>query len=168
MGPRLWLKQVLPVDSIDYKGRTLDFTRGYLARLAQRFRADSQVPFLLATPANEHHSDLALARGDVRSLHPHRDGLYALIETTAQGSALLVDNPRLGVSARIVTDDQGPALEHVLGTLKPHVTGMKPWTPVELSSGARDVLDLTAAGYRGDDLTERAEARRLVAQLWRT
>lgn len=164
VGTRLWLKQVLPVARVDYRGRTLDFSRSYLARLAQRFPG-ARVPFLLATPANEHHSDLALARGDVRSLHAHRDGLYALIETTAQGSKLLEQNPRLGVSARIVSDERGPAIEHVLGTLNPHVTGMKAWKPIELSSGTRDVLDLTAAGYCGDDLTERQEARRLV-RLW--
>jgi len=171
VGARMFRKQVLPMAQIAYRGRTLDFTRSYLEELARNFNAGAadQVPFLLADAQNLHHSLPERFRGEVKGVEVEADGLYALIETSEEGSRLLAENPRLGVSARIRPATK--VLEHVLGTLDPVVTGMKPWEAIELSSGSAPVIDLTAASYAGEadlsqyaDSLERAVARRM-AQL---
>jgi len=165
---------VLPVGQVAYRGRTLDFTRDYLTELARNFNAGAadQVPFLLADAQNQHHSLPERFRGEVKGVEVEADGLYALIETSEEGSRLLADNPRLGVSARIRGDK---VLEHVLGTLDPVVTGMKPWEAIELSSGSAPVIDLTAASYTGEadlshaDSLEREVARRIAtSDRWPT
>lgn len=165
VGARLWRKQLLPLDRVAYRGGVLDFTRGYLTELARNFNAGAadQVPFLLADAQNQHHSLPERFRGEVKGVEVEADGLYALIETSEEGSRLLAENPRLGVSARIRPEPK--VLEHVLGTLDPVVTGMKPWEAIELSSGSAPVIDLTAASYSGevmDDSLEREVAQRLA------
>ena len=174
VGARMFRKQVLPVGQVAYRGRTLDFTRDYLTELARNFNAGAadQVPFLLADAQNQHHSLPERFRGEVKGVEVEADGLYALIETSEEGSRLLADNPRLGVSARIRGDK---VLEHVLGTLDPVVTGMKPWEAIELSSGSAPVIDLTAASYTGEadlshaDSLEREVARRIAtSDRWPT
>jgi len=176
VGARLWRKQLLPLDRVAYRGGVLDFTRDYLTELARNFNggAMDQVPFVLADAQNQHHSDPRRYVGDVKGVEVTDDGLYALIETSAGGSRLLTDNPRLGVSARIRPDTK--VLEHVLGTLNPVVTGMKLWEAIELSSGSAPVIDLTAASYTGEadlsqyaDSLERAVARRIAtSENWPT
>lgn len=162
VGRRLWRKQVLPVGRINYKGQVLDFTPDYLGNLASAFnaRAYDQVPFLLADPANRHNMDVERFRGEVKAMELAEDGLYLLLSTTKDGTRVLQENPRLGVSARIVTDlakadgrHFPAAIQHVLGTLDPRVTGMKPWEAVDLSNDL-PVVDLTAATYEGEHTME--------------
>lgn len=163
----VFVKQVLPKGSIEYQGRTLRFDRAYLDLVAANFRARAvdQVPFVLANERNQHNEDPARFRGEVKQLVVGNNGLYAVIETTAAGTRVLEENPRLGASVRL--RESGAVLEHVLGTLDPHVRGMRPWRTVDLAASA-EVLDLSRSTWRPPgDLTERQEARRL-AQLWRT
>jgi hypothetical protein len=70
------------------------------------------------------------------------DGLYVTLNPTERGARVLAENPGLGVSARIVEQYQRAdgkffpaAIQHVLGTLDPRVTGLGAWTP--LGDGGR-------------------------------
>lgn len=149
-------KQILPLGSINYKGRKITFDRKYLTDLAESFRegAYDQVPLVYATPENAHNLDPKNFGGEIVGFKVHNDGLYARIKADAQTRKVLARNPRLGVSARIVegleksdgrTFDR--AIQHVLLTMDPRVTGMKPWRTVDLSgyNGATQrVVDLTA------------------------
>lgn len=163
VGPRTFRKQVLKVGSVQYKGRTLDFTRDYLRRLADHFKrgAFDQVPFLLVNEKNEHVEDPEKFRGEVKGFELSSDGLDAIIEMNDDGARLVRNNPRLGVSARIIEAALGgggspkfsPAIKHVAATLDPHVTGMRNWEAVSdlgNSYSAGQVIDLTAAKYDGE------------------
>lgn len=77
------------------------------------------------------------------------DGLYGkIVFPTAEAAKAVLDNPDLGVSARIRPD--GGTLRggivHVLGTLDPQVSGMSPWQPADLSFEG-DVLDLSSEEF---------------------
>lgn len=186
VGPRTFRKQVLPVGQIDYKGRRINFDRSFLTDLAESFRAGAydQVPFILAAPDNSHTMDPERFRGEVKGLELSDDGLYALLELSEEGAAVVAANPNLGVSARIVEGLQRAdgkafprALQHVLGTLDPRVTGMKPWEPLNLSTEGGPLVDLTGAVFTNlqeapvstntDELTaeERAKFDRYVTEL---
>lgn len=153
-------KQILPLGSINYKGRTIAFTREYLADLAASFKkaAFDQVPFVLADQDNRHTMDPERFRGEVRGMELTNTGLDAIIEFPDEASAAAVrSNPNLGVSARIVegmTRADGKsfprAIQHVLGTLDPRVNGLQPWQAVNLSGYNSDiqVVDLTAEAYQ--------------------
>jgi hypothetical protein len=155
-GKNLFRKQLLPFTSIDYKGRTIDFTRDYLAGLVKAFndRAYDQVAFQLADAQNTHTEDPERFRGEIAALELTDDGLDVIVAATDDGAKVLRDNPRLGVSAKIV-EDYGRAdgkfftraLKHVLGTLDPRMTGMAPWEAVDAANDEGDVVDLTALEY---------------------
>lgn len=159
VGKTRWRKQVLPLGSINYKGRRIDFDGSYLMDLARSFKqhAYDQVPFVLANEKNEHHMDPKLFEGDVVDFVMTDDGLDAVFDLTPEGAALVQKNPRLGVSARIVeglAKSDGRtfkrAIQHVLATMDPRVTGLRPWQAVDLSaSGDIEVVDLTAETYEG-------------------
>lgn len=164
-------KQILPEGSIDYKGRKITFDRPYLAGLVQTHQANpfGQVPLLLDGPKAHDAQDVTTGalrdperyRGEVTGLRlageGERPGLYARLKfATPEGAKLVRDNPRLGVSARIIeglTRDGrtvGNALRHVLATLSPRVVGLSDWQAVSLASEEDeigDVLDFTAAEY---------------------
>lgn len=171
VGRRVFRKQILPVDRIDYHGRVLDFTPDVLRALARNFTAGrvDQVPFVLADPENRHNSDPERFRGEVKGLEVQPDGLYAVVETTDAGARALIDNPRLGVSARIIPDSpHGPTIEHICGTLNPHIKGMGDWTPADLSASAGQVIDLTDRVYSrdmADELTLTADEIRAFRDL---
>lgn len=163
LGRNLFRKHVLPVGSITYKGRRIDFSRGYLAKLADHFKAGAfdAVPFLLAKDDNTHTLDPERHRGEIKGFELADHGLDAIIELTDEGAKVVRENPRLGVSARIVEEGMPevecprkvPAVEHVLGTLQPRVNGLRDWETVsDLSRSypAEQVIDLTAATY--DDM----------------
>lgn len=147
VGPRLFRKQILPVGSLEYKGRKLDFTQDYLNKLHRNFAAGKfdQVPFLLVNDKNEHVDDPEKYRGELKATELASDGLYGIFELSEEGVKLVHDNPKLGVSPRIREDVE--AIEHVAGTLRPRTEGMgvKPWEQVELSGEqeAVDIVDLT-------------------------
>lgn len=159
VGKTRWRKQVLPIRTINYKGRVIDFNRPYLMDLARSFKqaAYDQVPFVLANENNEHHMDPKLFEGDVVDFVMTDDGLDAVFDLTPEGAELVRKNPRLGVSARIVeglAKSDGRkfkrAIQHVLATMDPRVTGLRPWQAVDLSaSDDIEVVDLTAETYEG-------------------
>lgn len=149
-------KQILPLGSINYKGRKITFDRKFLTDLAESFNAGAydQVPLVYATEDNQHNLDPKRFGGEVKRFRVRPDGLYATIAPDRETSKVLAKNPRLGVSARIVEGLEKSdgrkfdrAIQHVLLTMDPRVTGMKPWRTVDLSGyngGAHQVVDLTA------------------------
>lgn len=159
LGKNRFRKQILPLGSINYKGRKIDFNRRFLSDLVRSFknRAYDQVPFVLADGRNQHNEDPRNFRGSVRDLVLTEDGLDAVLELSADGAKLISNNPELGVSARIIemlekSDGRTfpRAIRHVLATMDPRVTGMRPWQAVDLSDdGDIEVVDLTAETYQG-------------------
>jgi len=145
VGKNLWRKQVLRPGSVEHKGQTLQFSDTALDRTIERFvgGAMDSVPFVLADAKNRHNDDPERVRGEVKTLDRQPDGLYATIELSDEGSALIERNPKLGASVRLTPDG---VLKHVCGTLDPVVQGMKPWEKVELSDDDT-VVDLTGDAY---------------------
>jgi hypothetical protein len=148
----LWRKQLLPRGTIDYKGRKISFDDKYLADLAASFRANAfdQVAFLLAKDDNSHTMDPERFRGEVKGMEVTSSGLDVLLDLTEDAADLVRKNPRLGVSARIIEGlnradgTKFPrAIQHVLGTLDPRVTGMASWQEVSLSEEVGDTVDMT-------------------------
>lgn len=159
-GGSAWRKKVLPVGEINYKGRVIKFDRLYLENLASSFRkgAYEQVPFQLADAANTHTNDPERYRGEVTGVSVEDDGLYITAQVTPEGNKLLMTNPRLGVSARIVEDYARAdgkyypaAIQHVLGTLDPRITDLGPWEAVEMSNAPDMIIDLSAAQFAGEE-----------------
>lgn len=169
----LFRKQILPFKTINYTApdgskRKLTFDRAFHQDLVNSYKAGAfpQVPFQLADSKNTHTNDPERTRGEITGLEMGADGLYALVRPlTEQAAELIRNNPKLGVSVRVVenyprSDGQffPRALQHVLGTLDPQVVGMKPWEEVQLTDPATDeTIDLTGNTYErttmGDDGT---------------
>lgn len=156
-GRRRFWKQILPVKSINYNGRKIDFDRKFHVDLAQSFRGEAfdQVPIVFADGENRHNMDPRNYGGDVLDVQARKDGTWALIEADKDAAKAIQRNPKLGVSARIrqgLEKADGRkfdrAIEHVLLTMNPRVTGMSPWQAVDLSEDADiEVVDLTAETY---------------------
>lgn len=151
---QVWRKQILPLGSINYQGRQIRFDTEYHKQLVRNFRAGAypQVPFQLADKDNAHTNDPERTRGELVDLRAEESGLYGYFKVAKP--ELLLNNQNLGVSCRIVenyareSDGKyfGHSLQHVLGTLDPRVTGMKPWESVELASGpATETVDLAGS-----------------------
>lgn len=165
VGRRVFRKQILPKTTINYKGQEITFDEPFLRDLAESYRqgAYDQVPFVFADPDNRHNMDPERFRGEVVGFELAEDGLDAIISVTKKGAKVLEENPRLGVSARIVEGlvksdgRQYPrAIQHVLATMDPRVTGMRGWQAVDLAvyNGPQDeVVDLTSATYEEHTVT---------------
>jgi len=160
LAAQTWRKRLLPIGTINYKGRSLKFSRDYLASLAAAFqnRAYDQVALQLADTENRHTNDPERFRGEVTGMELDDDGLYVTVHTTEAGSKVLEDNPRLGVSARIVEDyarSDGKhfpaAVQHILATLDPRIPGLGAWEAIEAATPAPDeVIDLSASTFAGE------------------
>lgn len=159
-GTRLWRKRLLPAGSINYKGRQLTFDPGYLSRLAAAFRdqAYPQVPFQLAPDDNSHTNDPERFAGEVTDMSAEPDGLWITLAATERGNRVLAENPRLGVSARIVEAFERSdgkywpeAVQHVLGTLDPRIPGLGGWQTVEASNDAEITIDLSGTQFTASD-----------------
>jgi hypothetical protein len=161
LGNRFWSKKLLPVGDVEYRGRVLHFTPRYLQDLAQAFTAGAydSVPFQSADGDNKHTNDPERTRGWLTGLDVRPDGLYCTVETTERGHARLRENPRLGVSARIVEQyarSDGKffpqALQHVLGTLDPRIPELGPWQAVEASNAAEvdETINLSNLAWEND------------------
>jgi hypothetical protein len=157
---KVWRKQILPLGSINYEGRQIRFDSEYHKQLVRNFRAGAypQVPFQLADKDNAHTNDPERTRGELVDLRAEESGLYGYFKVTKP--ELLLNNQNLGVSCRIVenyareSDGKffGHSLQHVLGTLDPRVTGMRPWESVELASAvASETVDLAATVWPEPD-----------------
>ncbi|HMG62556.1 MAG TPA: hypothetical protein VK599_06370, partial [Streptosporangiaceae bacterium] len=165
LGNRVWRRQILPVGDVNYKGRVLRFTKSYLQKLAQSFRdgAYAQVPFQLADAQNTHTNDPERTRGEITGMEVRDDGLWATAELSERGDALLRENPKLGVSARIVEDYERAdgkffpvAVQHVLGTLDPRISWMGgAWEAIEAASPVPEkVLDLSNEAFTALAVTD--------------
>jgi hypothetical protein len=161
LGNKLWRKRVLPIGDIQYQGRTLHFTPGYLAGLAEAFRsrAYDQVSFQLADAGNSHTNDPERHRGTIVDMQTEPDGLYITLDPTPAGEQVLRENPYLGVSARIVEQYQRAdgkfypaAVQHVLGTLDPRIPGLGAWQTIEAANTPSLVIDLTGSSYAGQEV----------------
>jgi hypothetical protein len=160
LGRKLWRKQILPIGSLNYEGRKLNFTRDYLGQLAQSFnaRAFDTVPFQLADDQNRHTNDPERTRGEILGVELATDGLYGTFSVTDKGDKILREFPNLGVSVRIVEDmERGTdgaqfpvALQHVLATWDPRVNAMRPWEAVTCANETSDVIDLSALVFTPD------------------
>jgi hypothetical protein len=160
-GATLWRKQLLPIGTINYKGRSIAFTREYLAGLVKAFssKAYDVVPFQFADHANTHTNDPERRRGTVRGMELTADGLDIIVEPGPGAAEHLKDYPDLGVSARIVEAyDRADgkffpaAIQHVLGTLDPRIPGLKPWRAVEAANDSAPLSGLwEAIDFSGDD-----------------
>lgn len=159
-GARHWVKRILPVGDVDYKGRKLRFTPDYLKSLADAFgaRAYDQVPFQIAPDDNRHSNDPERFGGEITGMEARDDGLYVTVSATERGDRVLAENPRLGVSARIVEEyarSDGKffpaAIQHVLGTLDPRIPGLGAWQAVEASNDAQVTYDLSNLHFAGDE-----------------
>lgn len=154
-GPRVFWKQILPKRTVHYTDKAgerqvVNFDDAYLADLANSTAVDS-VGFLLADESNRHTMDPERWRASVTTMEVREDGLYGKFEfPSAAHAKAVLDNPNLGVSARIregINKDDGSTVSrgiiHVLGTLDPQVGGMSPWQTADLSATDDDVLDLS-------------------------
>lgn len=173
LGGNVWKKHILPYGKIHYKGRTLDFSKNFAKKLVENFKRKpfDSVPFINVDGHNQHNSDPERVRGEVTNLELGEDGVYARVETNEKGTEYLKTvNPKLGSSVRVRFDWKrpadnkyfGPVLEHLAGTTLPHVPGLKPFAPADLSlvemserpsmlskhaPGAGGVEDLTACSF---------------------
>lgn len=161
----LFLKQILPFKSIDYTGpdgskRRLTFDRQFNQDLVDAYKAGAfdQVPFQLADSRNTHTNDPERTRGEIAGVELRNDGLYAQVRPlTPEAAQMLRDNPKLGVSVRVIENYKRSdgaffprALQHVLGTLDPQIHGMKPWEEVDMTSPETDsTIDLSNGTYEG-------------------
>lgn len=169
VGRRVFRKQVLPMRSITYKGRKIDFNKEYLTDLAEAFKAGAydQVPFVIANDQNQHNENPENFRGEIKGFELSSDGLDAVVEFTEEGASIVEQNPNLGVSARIIEGVEksdgrkfGRAIRHVLGTMDPVVTGLRPWTAIDLAvyTDGEQVVDLTNEAYDEEtDMTAPAQ-----------
>jgi len=159
-------KQILPMKRIHYTAKDgtrqqMDFNAEYLRGLAKAAAVDS-VGFLLADKDNRHTMDPERWRGKVAAFEvredgdPEQRGLWGkIVFPSTEAAKAVLDNPELGVSARIrpnVEKSDGTTVPagiiHVLGTLDPQVSGMSPWQPADLSNDEPgDVLDLSDEEY---------------------
>lgn len=169
----LWRKQILPLRKIQYKGRELNFDKRYLTELANSFKrgAFDQVPAQIADKDNKHNNSPHNFGGELTDVELAADGLYGYFKPSTDGAKILQENPKIGVSARILEGYQrsdgvhfGKALQHVLLTVDPHVSGMKPWEKIqELSAdeAPEDTIDLSA---ETEEETEMPQQRKSSTQ----
>jgi hypothetical protein len=160
VGASLWRKQILPIGEITYEGRKIRFDREYLAGLVKAFAAKAYdaVPFQFADAENKHSNRPEQRRGTVKALELTEDGLDVLVEADAAAQAHLAKYPDLGVSASIREGYERAdgkffpmALRHVLGTLDPRITGLRPWTPVDASNPDGPGALWQAVDFSADD-----------------
>lgn len=181
-GQLAFWKQILPMKAIHYTAKdgtrqVIDFTKDYLAGLATNTAVDS-LGFLLADAGNKHTMDPERWRGKIAKLEvredgtdPEASGLWGKVVFPSQEAAKAVlDNPELGVSARIRPNVQRsdgstvPAgLIHVLGTLDPQVSGMKPWQATDLSNDEDEILDLSEEEY--DEMPKSTEGQKAIEDM---
>ena len=156
-----WRKKLLPLGTINYKGRVLNFDRDYLGGLVASFRqrAYDQVPFQLAGDENKHTNDVERTGGQITDMTLEPDGLWIEMQPTDRGARVLRDNPGLGVSARIVEDygrSDGKkfprAIQHVLATLDPRIPGMGGWQAVEAANDVQVTVDLSGEQFQEETI----------------
>jgi hypothetical protein len=163
LGRRLFRKQLLPKTKIDYKGRELDFDDAYLDSLAEAFadQAFDTCPLVMAPSDNSHTMDPRAATGEIIGVERTADGLDILVAASDEAAKVLSENPKVGVSARIVEElsradgkSFRAAIQHALITYAPRIPNLRPWEAVECSQETDAVLDLSALVFTPDGVTD--------------
>lgn len=159
LGRKLYRKRILPIGELDYKGRKLNFNRAYNDNLAAAFRdgAFDTVPFQLAPDDNSHTNAVDRAAGEIVGLESTDDGLWSTISATDKGAAIIDEHPDLPVSVRVVEGytradgktvrEYPAALQHVLATWAPRISGMGRWEPISCAQETDEVIDLSALAF---------------------
>lgn len=136
----LWRVQVLPLGTVRYRVRDLNLTPEYLEAIAEAFSAGvfDIVPFQIA---DMHTNDPTCFRGEARELEVVADGMDAVIAATPEGDEAIRTTPGLAAAPRLFEDYRTAdgrtwpvALQHILGTTQPIITGLRPWRELEPSS----------------------------------
>lgn len=145
-GSNVFEKQVLPWGKFNYKGTSFEITPEWAdhAIKAHEERAFDQAVFALADENNSHHVDERPDRfgGEVLKFVKRSTGLNAIIKLTNKTAGLVRENKKLGVSVRFhngyIREADGRswpvAIDQVLGTTNPRITGMAPWKQIALSN----------------------------------
>lgn len=171
---RTFRKQILKKGTITYQGQRIAFDDAFCQEAVRAFHSGAydQVPFVLADMSNRHNMDPDRFRGEVVDMEVTPDGIDAVVKTTKAGAKAIESNPRLGVSARIVQGLEKVdgrrfklAIQHVLATMDPRLTGMRPWEAVDLAEidDDEEVLDLTNAHTKKGTPVPTKTARRRSA-----
>jgi hypothetical protein len=167
-------KQLIPMNySLDYKGRKLKFDETYLRNIKKAFEENAlgqQTAFQLANDDNEHdtaedraagrHFDPKRYNGEVSRLAINNRGLFGRFKLTKEGTKLIDDNKKLGVSVSLrenYPSHNGQTypvvMRHVLGTLDPKIRNMDAWQKevIALTNDKdEEVIDLTTAAQPAD------------------
>lgn len=150
-GSNVFEKQVLPYGRFNYKGTTFEITPTWVDGAIKSFedKAFDQTVFALADENNSHDVDNRPDRygGEVVKFLKRPTGLNAVFKLTNKAASLVRENKKLGVSVRFhngyTRESDGRswpvAIDQVLGTLNPRITGMPPWKEVVLSNVANGV-----------------------------
>lgn len=143
-GKTYYKKQILPEGTFDYKTASgekikLDLTADQLKNFVDAFskKAYDEVPFQFGA----HSNDPTIRKGTVAHIeHIPGKGVDAYFELEKEAAEYVEKYPNFGVSPRIVlginrADGKqfAGAIQHVAGTVVPRMTGMGPWSKVELS-----------------------------------
>lgn len=178
LGEGLWAKKLLPFGKIKLPdGRELNVDADYCRPIMSAFSAGAhdQVALQMADTKNTHTDDPERFRGEVTGLELKDDGLYGTIKTTGKGTETVKDNPKLGVSVRVLDgfeDHEGRrfkrTLHHVLATLSPRVQRMGSWQLIkEFADDGYDTIDLTEESplpVIGDATTEGGDMPDITAE----
>jgi hypothetical protein len=171
-GKVFYKKQILPVGKFQYKDQELDLSDPNLATLVQSFndKAYDEVTSQFGGTESEHNNDPLRRNGTVAAVeHVPGKGVFGYFDLTDDGRQFIEKFPNAGVSPRIVAGIQradgkafDAAIEHVLFTNVPRMTGMAGWEKVELSQGAKSDVGNDATVLDFSTLT--AEPTRLGGQ----
>lgn len=159
---RVFWKQILPKDEINYEGQRIDFDDTYMSEVIDSFHRGAlpQVPLQLADKDNTHTMAIERQGGVITDLRRENageaPGLYAKIEASRPVAKLIKQYPKIGVSCRIRPDHErvdgehfGQTLVHVLATNDPKVVKLSDWKQAADFSeyASEDVIDLSSLDY---------------------
>lgn len=143
-GKTYYKKRILPEGAYKYKTQdgkdvNLDLSAQQLGTFVKSFKdkAYDEVPFQFGA----HSNDPTIRKGTlVQVEHVPGKGLDGYFELDESAASYIEKYPNFGVSPRLVLDinrSDGKkfdgAIQHVAGTVVPRMTGMGPWSKVELS-----------------------------------
>ena len=138
----LWRAQVLPAGQVEHRGRTLNFTREYLGHVATAFResAFDFVPLMAEPSPGQFTYDPACQHGIVRGMEVVSDGLDLVAAVDAEADEMLTAGLWPSPAARIIEDYRRAdghlfpvAIQMVLLTRSPSITGLRQWVPLAKS-----------------------------------
>jgi hypothetical protein len=142
-GKVFFKKQILPHGKFNYKGADLDLTDVNLSEFVKGFKAKAfdETTVQFSTAEGAHNNDPKLRTGSLVDVeHVPGKGLWGYFDLSKEGSEYVEKFPKAGVSARLVLNHKRAdgkefpgAIQHILLTNVPRMTGMSAWEKVELS-----------------------------------